>query len=895
MAIVDPFKTPAASGGIVDPFKSETPAKTDEPSTLWGDYKSEVAKDFSQGWEHLTAARPEGAIAGPVSTLARVAAPLEMLLSPLSGLRSPAGHAIAGAEQAVGENVVNPIAERLGGTAQHPDYQPMYEAAKGDFDKAMLAAGPGRTGVPITGAPFGRIAEGVAADTAAAERVREIARAAKATPPAPASEVDQALQRSSDAGMPIDLPRAITSESPAIRAGGQALSVAPIVGTPLREAVQAVPAQVGGHLENIAAKFSPELPENIVGGGIERDLTGAAKSEAAARQADADAAHAAATQQWERQTQAREQEINSRLAGAGQETRRAFGDVDPNEMGEDAIASIQAAEGQARRAKEARYDAVNDLNARVSKDAFSDVGQTAESALKDAGFTVDPATHPNASSMMSELGRLTGKPAEMPPNVPPRLLTALQKEYGANIPPDVLEGLGFPGAQAAVEPDFRLMGRHAPTPGAPDVSIQGVEALRKRVGQMAFDAQGDGDRAASGILKNAFDDWYERATENHLTPDSDPNALGVIREARAANADWRNRFGYNHANFPAGGERRNAARILNRAVTGDIGPEELSRQIIGAKPGTRGVSAPLYDAMANAVADPAALRNNVRGAYWNRIAGEGRNADRVAGDIGELAPTRMGSRLFDPAEHDAMRAYGELAQRTPQDLRQAAVEARAAKPKPTKIEPGKSEQLAGRMLGRNRSDEQVLSTVDRMMRTGGDIKNFARTWGTMSEASRNELRGAWLRNMGGGGENFNVSAFVKNWGNYSDQAKAIMLDRSHRQQLQDFHTALERYADTIKKYGNPSGTAQVTAWHKLASGALKTGAAIATGGAALLHPIGVAVAGLGLRKVAKVLAAPQGAAQLNRWSRLAKAYHQAPSTRTLILLQGATRNLESTQ
>jgi hypothetical protein len=51
------------------------------------------------------------------------------------------------------------------------------------------------------------------------------------------------------------------------------------------------------------------------------------------------------------------------------------------------------------------------------------------------------------------------------------------------------------------------------------------------------------------------------------------------------------------------------------------------------------------------------------------------------------------------------------------------------------------------------------------------------------------------------------------------------------------------------------------------------------------------MAGLGLRKVATILAKPQGAQQINRWTRLARAYERVPSGKTLNLLQTATRAL----
>jgi hypothetical protein len=697
--------------------------------------------------------------------------------------------------------------------------------------------------------------------------------------------------------MPVDIPRAITSESPVVRAGGQALSVAPIVGTPLREAVQAVPRQVGEHIENIAAQYSPELPENIVGGGIEQNLTGAAKGEAADAQAAAEADHAARVKAWEQENQAREQAITARQAEATNAADRGFGNTAPMEMAQDTINDVQSAERQARARKDRLYGDVNNLDARVHTSAFSDLRSRAEQALVDAGVNIDDPGS-NASTMLRELGRLSGEPGELPANVPPRMMQALQREFGEHVPASVLEQAGFPGGTDAVPPDFRMLGRHAPAPGADAVPVQGLEHLSKRIGRMGMQADTPEDRFASRTIKGAFDDWRNDALGSHLTADSEAGARPVIEAARASHRDLMERFGYNYRRLPEG-EPRNAAKMLNQIVTGGIGPEGLRDNLIGAKPGNRRVSAPLYEAISNAVPNAGEFRNRMRGAYWNAMsegspAAVARNVEGLVGSNADGSnATRMGLHLFGPEEHQLMRGYSRLSQETPAQLKEAARTAKEREPKLIKPEPGKAQQLAGKVLGRNRSDEQVLGTVDRMMREGGDIKNFARTWGKMSEANRDQLRGSWLRNMGGGGDEFNVSAFVKNWGEYSDQAKAIMLDRPHREAMNDFHSALKNYADTIRKYGNPSGTAQVSAWHKLLTGTLKAGAAVATGGAALFHPIGVAVTGLGLRKVATILARPQGAQQINRWSRLARAYERAPTARTLNLLQTATRTLNA--
>lgn len=904
MAIIDPFDAPAK--GIVDPFETPGKTKTDGPKGgVLSDFGEETAKALKSGFQHLspTPSPPDRGdsfwsdfLSGPlergVSGIERAAAPLEMLTAPITGaIHSFGGHALAGLEGYAGEASVAAL-KRLGLTKdqiQTPDQQQMYEQAKADIDKAMLAAGPARAGA-VTSAPWGGIGQAVEADIGAAKQA-EAARAAARPPPVPPelSPVEAALERRRQAGQQVDIPRAVTSENSTIKAGAQALSVAPIVGTPLREAVQAVPAQVGGHIEDIAGQFGAPLPENIVGGGIERRLSGAAKQEAAAGQAEAEAADAAAQQKFESEQQAREQAITDRQAQATNAAERTFGNVAPIEMAQDTINDVQSAHRQARDRKNVLYDAVNNLDARVSTSAFPDLRQRAEQALSDAGVSIDDPGS-NASKMLRELDRLSGQPGELPANVPPRLMQALQKEYGDNVPANALEQLGFPGGTDAVPPDFRMLGRHAPAPGANAVSVQGLEHLNKRIGRMGMDAETAEDRNASRIVKNAFDDWRNDALGSHLTADSAPNARPVIDAARAAHRDLMDRFGYNYRRLPEG-EPRNAAKMLNQIVTGGIGPEGVRDNLIGAKPGNRRISAPFYEAVSNAVPNAGEFRNRVRGAYWNTVSGG--TPRSIASDVAGLTPTRMGSHLFEPHEHDLMRGFADLAQRTPQEI----AEVRKAKPpKPIKVEPGKAEQLAGRVLGRNRSDETVLGKFDSAIREGGDIKEAARVWGKLSDGERNEVRGNWLRNMGGGADNFSVGKFLKNWSAYSKQAKTFMLDREHRAAIDDFHTALSQYADTISKYGNPSGTAQVSAWHKLAALGGKGVAALFAAPVAAAHlplTIGTIVGGLGLRKVARLLAIPQGARDISRWHRIAQSYRSAPSAGKLTALSNLTRTLNA--
>ena len=224
-------------------------------------------------------------------------------------------------------------------------------------------------------------------------------------------------------------------------------------------------------------------------------------------------------------------------------------------MAHDTINDVQSAHRQARTRKDALYADVNQLDARVHNSGFADLRTRAEQALSDAGFTVDDPGS-NASRMLDELGRLSGRAAELPEKLPPpRMMQALQREYGGNVPASVLEELGFPGGVDAVPPDFRLTGAHGPV--GDTLPVQGLEQLSKRIGRMgmgSLDMSKD-DRAASSIVKGAFDDWRNDVLGSHLTPDSEAGAGGVIDAARAAHRDLMERFGYNYKRLPEGESR----------------------------------------------------------------------------------------------------------------------------------------------------------------------------------------------------------------------------------------------------------------------------------------------------------------------------------------------------
>ena len=304
---------------IVDPVA--TPGAAPETGGVMSDFGKETAKAFKSGYEHLhpKVAPPSGPIDALTGAVARVGAPLEMALSPVTGaLHAFGGRGLAALESYAGEGALAGL-RGLGVQTKPvtPDRQQMYEQAKADIDKAMLAAGPVRAGSCYPAfhwAAWDRPLKAISQQRKRRKPAAAATAAAKAVTKAAKTPAQQAQQELQQAGTPVDIPRALTIENPALRAGSVALSKAPVIGTPLDEAVRAVPAQMGAGLETMAGQFSPAMPENIVGGGIERSLTGAAEQEATARRAAAATADEAAQQTFEQTQAAREQAVMDRQA-----------------------------------------------------------------------------------------------------------------------------------------------------------------------------------------------------------------------------------------------------------------------------------------------------------------------------------------------------------------------------------------------------------------------------------------------------------------------------------------------------------------------------------------------------------------------------------------------------
>jgi hypothetical protein len=837
-------------------YKKPEEKKPEEAGAL-SDFLTETGKAFRSGFEHFTGGEKmrgevTGPLAGPVSTLARPVGAAEMLLSPATGaVRSFGGHGLAALERLAGEYGVNPIL-RAAGVAperlQHPDQGQMYEQAKADVERALMAAGPGRTGVSTFRAPLGQIGRTVESDIAAAQAARDI-QAAEAAKPQP---VVEAINRLSEAGIPVNIPRAEASESRLAQQAGQWGSKLPVVGAPVAKAVEAVPGELETARTTVAGQLGTgEGP--AVAGQVGDDLRQAALAETqGAEQAQAQA-HQTALQEWERTHRTRLSDIDARQREAEQTTQAQFGDVAPQDAGEYLINRIRQHHDSAEAQKNALYDVAGQAEGTVGADAVRNVANDVHRDLRTRGETPDPMTMPAAGGMLRELDNLA------------RLQI-----------PNAVRGAGLPAT-----PGTEVAG----------VSIQGLEQIRKRLNFLSRGASNDADARAARTIMNAFDDWQAGAMQNNLIGGR-PEALDAFLRAREANRNWRQNFGYNG--------RDDVDRIVNRLSTQDMTPDQAQNLLLGSKVGS-GNRATLLDRLSEATGGDPTLAGAMRGAIWNRLRGgaEGAtpaNSERVANSIYDFvhgSGRETARRLFTDAEHGVMRGYADTLRQTTGERSAAEEIAKNTRPvEPGKIEPGPMQQLADRVLGtgRAKSEEALFNTIKSYAGPKGDIKTLTQLWRGLSDKAKGDLSSAMIRDLGvrPGTQQFSAETFGNDWRKITPEAKRLMFgDSAHRKAIDDIVTIADRHKDVFKKFGNPSGSATNLTF---------TGVVAALTGATTnpLLAMKLVLGGGGGYALSKILASPAGASSVSKWAKIADAAAKRPTPQGIAMLRLATRNLANT-
>jgi len=664
--------------------------------------------------------------------------------------------------------------------------------------------------------------------------------------------VTQAATRLADVtGAPVNVPLAISSDSTAVQRVGQGIKNIPVVGDQIPQATGRLVEDLSGAVQSVANQFGAGSGPNVAN-RIGRVIGEAADAETAAARNAAQRSDAAVLADWQRATDDAGNVISSRETAALQRAHDAVGEMSPQDMGASLIARLRAGEQEARATKDRLYGIAGNSDASVRADAVSGIRSRVAQTLEQDGRVIDGVLTPASSRMMDELQRLSG-------------LNIENRAVGARTP---------------------VAGGEAPTRAA--VSAQGIEQVRKRLNAMSQAATNDADRSAARQIIREFDNWQSDAFDSALFSGSD-EALSAFRQARAANTEWRQRFGFN--------ARDDADRIVNRIVTGEVTPQEVSNWLVGASQvGAKGVSSRLLTRIAEATGGDAEAMQAIRGGVWNRLsqATEGATAkapERVASGINEFlngSGRDVANRLFTAEQRGIMSAYADTLRRGDQARTMLAEVARNTKPQAMEVGIGPMQDLANTVLGRGgKTDEALFAAINAYAKSGGrgDIATLSRIMRAIPQQDKGDLAGAIVSGIGTSPRTgqFSTDVFASQWQTYTPQAKAILFGNAgaHRQALDDIATISTRLKEVGQRYGNPSGTAQTRNIFTLAGGLM-------------FAPGATIPAALGGAVGAHILASPAGASSAARWMKSYEAVAKAPSSRTIAAYTIASRNLVNT-
>lgn len=647
----------------------------------------------------------------------------------------------------------------------------------------------------------------------------------------------------------VNVPRAFASDSMPVQRTAQSVRNLPVIGDAIPRATGEMADQLAGARNAVASSYGEGSGPNVAS-RIGRQLDSAAGQEAvAAREATAQG-DAAVLAEWERAHNVAREGIAGQENNSLQAARASIGDMSPQEMGTTLIARLRQGEREAHATKERLYGIAGQSDGAIDANAVRGIRTDVTRSLDEQGLIVDPQLTPAASRMVTELDNISSL------RIPNRVASPRSM------------------AQGDVE--------------TAAVNMQGLEQTRKRLGAMAQAATNDADRRAARHVMQAYDDWLDNAFDNSLFSGSD-EALNAYRQARAANADWRTRFGFNR--------RDDADRLINRVVTGEVTPQELSNWLVGStQVGSKGVSSRLLTRVAEATSGDAEAMQAIRGGVWNRLTqtAEGvadKAPAKIANDIGEFlngSGRDVANRLLTPQQRAIAQTYADTLRRGTEARATLAEAAANSKPSAAKVNMGPMQELAETVLGKGgKTDEALFNAIDAYAKAGGkgDVKTLADLVKAIPEKDKGDLAGALIRKMGHSAQtnDFTLEMFASDWGKYSPQAKAVLFGNAgpYRQALDDIALISQRYKDIGRRFGNPSGTAQNVSL-------LGTAAWVAG------SPFTAIPAILGGAVAAKMLAAPAGASSISKWGRVMEAVKQSPSPQRIAALQTASRNLVNT-
>lgn len=643
----------------------------------------------------------------------------------------------------------------------------------------------------------------------------------------------------------VNVPRAFSSDNVATQRVAQGIRNVPLVGDAIPRAIGNMTEQLDGAVGGIAKTYGDGSGPNVAS-RISRTIGEGAAAETNAASEAAAQGDAAVLAAWERAHATTLNDIAGRETTALNGVRQAVGDMSPQDMGATLIARLRQGEREAHATKERLYGIAGRSDGSIDANAVRGLRADVTRNLDEAGLIVDPTLTPAAARMVTELDNVSNL------NIPNR------------VAPNV------PNGEVAA------------------VSMQGLEQARKRLNAMSQAATNDADSRAARRVIQGFDDWLGNSFDNALFSGSD-EALNAYRSARAANTDWRTRFGFN--------ARDDADRLVNRVVTGEVTPQEFSNWLVGsAKVGSKGVSSRLLNRVAEATGGDAEAMQAIRGGVWNRLSQSTAGVDakagnKVANDVQEFlngSGRDVANRLFTPEQRGIMNTYANTLRRA--EEARAAAGGIAANTKPSSAAPrvGPMQELANAVLGKGgKTDEALFNAINSYAKGGGrgDVQTLADLVRSIPEKDKGDLAGAVIRGLGQSKQvnGFSLEMFASDWAKYTPQAKTILFGNAgaHRQALDDIAMISQRYKDIGRRFGNPSGTAQNVA-------------PFATVGSVFAAPFVAIPSLMGAAVAAKVLSSPAGASSVAKYGKAAMSAQVSPTPQRVVALQIASRNLANT-
>jgi hypothetical protein len=661
-------------------------------------------------------------------------------------------------------------------------------------------------------------------------------------PPAevPRPVVAEAAQRLNEAGLPVDVPRAITGGRVA-QETGQSVSKIPYAGEPIGTAIHTkLPQQLEEARNAVAAEHGAGSGANVAN-RVRTTLEEGAAAETQAATEAAAKADAEALAEWQRTNAGREATIADREAQSTQTAQQAVGpELHPQDMGDFVINRTRLAHDAAEARKNTLYENARDLDARISDSANVRLHGYVERSLEQAGIHTQEISGIRASrDMLRMLDRFS----------------------------EAARG------RAELAPVGQSMGE--------------VEQLRKNLNLAYGTFENPTDKRVAKHIIDALDDWQVRATRDHLMPGSDPRAHPAMLEARAANRDLMQRFGYN--------QRDDADRLINKIVRGEEDQHTGSVGVSNALIHGGDKAAPLYRRVLEATGNDAEVAQSIRSGTWNKLTRDAEGNPLPPKTVQENVikhlhgPGRdVAERVFDNSQRAFMRAHADTVVETAAQRKAAEAEAKATTPKPTKVEPGDIQKLADQVIGGKTSDEALFKTLHGYAKKGGDVKALARVMQQLPAEMRGDLAGSFVREIGiaPGTKQFSLDHFSNQWNTLTPQAKAIMFGNAgpHVTALNDIATIAKQLKDIKGRYGNPSGTGRQGTFAAIAAlftqspkAALSSAAGLAAGHVA-----------------ARVLAHPAGASSVRKYMRAVEQAERAASPAHMAAVKMTERNLANT-